>query len=177
MSEVRINGDGFTGYEYKQLTACLSEASLLLDGYRSFGWSSDESIAGAPSGNKIVLRLKRDRKIANKTELTRLQRHFEACVDELRRLEKAKSSRASGFAVAVGIAGTCFMAASTFAATAEPPVIWLCALLAVPGFAGWTAPYFLYRWASERQAERLGPLIEAKYEEIYSVCEKGSKLL
>lgn len=28
-----------------------------------------------------------------------------------------------------------------------------------------------------KQAEKITPLIEAKYDEIYEICEKGSKLL
>ena len=43
----------------------------------------------------MTLRLKRDRKIVNKTELTRLQRNFEACVREIQSLENSKTSKAT----------------------------------------------------------------------------------
>lgn len=93
----------------------------------------------------MTIRMKRDRKIINKMELTRLQRHFEACLNEMEALEKSKTSAATVWALAVGILGTVFVAGSAFAITHEPPIVWLCILLAIPGFIGWILPYFIYR--------------------------------
>ncbi|MDE5931565.1 MAG: hypothetical protein K2H40_03645, partial [Lachnospiraceae bacterium] len=76
----------YIGYEYKEITADNSMVALLLDGYENFGWEVNESLAesdmrGKPGGgSKTILHLKRDRKIVNKMELTRLQRNFEACI-------------------------------------------------------------------------------------------------
>ena len=121
--------------------------------------------------------MKRDRRILNKMELTRLQRNFEACVAEIGNLEKEKTSRPSVTALTVGILGTAFMAGSTFAVTAQPHRILLCIILAIPGFLGWILPYFLYKAGVRKQTEKMTPLIEEKYDEIYEICEKGNKLL
>ena len=128
---------------------------------------------GSPASDKLVIRLKRDRRIVNKAELTRLQRNFEACIREIEELEKRKTSAA----IATGGAGTAFMAGSTFAVTAQQPHILLCAILAVPGFIGWILSYFLYKRMAEAKAEEISPLIEEKYDEIYEICEKGNRLL
>lgn len=77
----------------------------------------------------------------------------------------------------MGILGTAFMAGSTFAVTADPPQILLCIILAIPGFLGWIFPYFLYKRSVRKQTEKITPLIEEKYDEIYEICEKGNKLL
>ena len=61
--------------------------------------------------------------------------------------------------------------------TAEPPHVVLCTILAIPGFLGWISPYFLYKRGVRRQTEKIAPPIEDKYDEIYEICEKGSKLL
>ena len=173
----------FTGYEYKEVSADSSKASFLIDGYECFGWEVDENFSGnsgnamLPEQKKINIRLKRNRKIVNKMELTRLQRNFEACVNEIVSLEKKKTSAATTYALLVGLIGTVFMAGSVFAVTAEPPQTALCIVLAIPAFLGWIAPYFLYRKMAEKQTEKLVPLIEAKYDEIYEICEKGNKLL
>lgn len=86
--------------------------------------------------------LRRDRKIVNKMELTRLQRHFGACLRELDQLEESRTARARICAVMTGILGTAFLAGSTFAVTHQPPMVALMVVLAVPGFAGWIAPWF-----------------------------------
>lgn len=179
----------FVGYEYKEITVNAGQASMYLDGYENFGWIAEEAAGGKVSSyehpyqagkqgkNQVTIRLKRDRKIINKMELTRLQRNFEACIHEIGMLERAKTSAATAWALAVGIAGTVFMAGSTFAVTHEPPMIWLCVLLAIPGFIGWILPYFVYHRLVKEKTEKLQPLIEQKLEEIYEVCEKGHALL
>lgn len=173
----------FVGYEYKEIVTDSSKLSFLLDGYESFGWEEDGRLAESAAAGKpvlqqkTVLRMKRNRKLVNKVELTRLERNFEACVDEIGKLEKAKTSLAAMYAIIVGVIGTAFMAGSVFAVTAQPPHYILCILLAVPGFLGWILPYFLYKKIAGKQTEKITPLIEGKYDEIYEICEKGNKLL
>lgn len=183
MTDTLKKQKNYVGYEYKEITADDRMVSLLLDGYENFGWELNESLPENRSGrkagsaSKTVIRMKRDRKIVNRAELTRLQRNFEACVTEIQALEKRKTSAATVYALALGIIGTAFMAGATFAATAQPPYIVLCIILAVPGFLGWMLPYFLYRKIQRRETEKITPLIDAKYDEIYELCEKGNKLL
>lgn len=172
--------DNFMTYEYKEVHAEESRLSFMLDCYENFGWRLDENVHD--SKNKVadshnVLHLKRDRKIINKTELTRLQRNFEACVTELGLLEKKKTSTASMYAISVGIIGTVFMALSTFAITAQQPHILLCIILSIPGFIGWITPIYIYKYELRKQTEIITPVIEEKYDEIYMLCEKGNKLL
>lgn len=105
MDETGRPQKNYVGYEYKEVAADSSMASFLLDGYESFGWEMDENLPKyhkadrALNQNKIVLHLKRNRKIINKMELTRLQRNFEACVSEIEALEKSKTSAATYYAV------------------------------------------------------------------------------
>lgn len=174
----------FVAYEYKEICVDRNRLSFMLDGYENFGWKVDGNINGSTDTgrnphfqNKRTLHLKRNRKIVNKMELTRLQRNFEACVNEIEALEKAKTSKATMYALAVGLVGTAFMAGATFAVTAEPPHIILCIILALPGFIGWALPYFIYKKVAAKQTEKMNRLIEEKYDEIYSICEKGNRLL
>ena len=166
-------GINYIGYEYMELNAQSERISMYLDGYLSFGWVADENV----TQTKNCIKLKRDRKIINKMELTRLQRHFEVCMDEIAALEKAKGSRATMCSIIVGVVGTAFLAGSVFAVTHEPPLILLTILLGVPGIIGWTLPIFIFKALVRRDAAKMAPLIEAKYDEIYEICEKGTKLL
>ena len=84
MKEMETGRKEFMSYEYKTVTADADRASFLLDGYENFGWELDDNIyqnageaARAGKQKKVTLRLKRNRKIINKMELTRLQRNFE----------------------------------------------------------------------------------------------------
>lgn len=110
-------------------------------------------------------------------ELTRLQRNFEACVKEIEMLEQSKTSKGTMYSLMIGLIGTAFMAGSVFAVTAQPPMIFLSIVCAIPAFIGWILPYFVYKKMVKKETERLTVLIEKKYDEIYEICEKGNKLL
>lgn len=174
----------FVAYEYKEVNTDKSRVSFLLDGYENFGWELAENVFEDFRGNinfrrqnRVILRLKRNRKIINKMELTRLQRNFESCVSEIEMLEKSKPQAAIISALTIAVVGTAFMAGATFAVTAQPPHAILCILLAIPGFIGWILPYFIYKRVLEKRTEKVTPLIEEKFDEIYEICEKGNRLL
>lgn len=175
MNEIKKEGAGFVGYEYKEITASGERASFYLDCYQCFGWVLDERTQESAAKGKLIL--KRERKIMNKMELTRLQRHFEACMDEIRALEQSKTTSATVWAIVVGLIGTVFMAGSTFAAVHVPPHYVLSAILAVPGFTGWVLPYLLYKTLVARRTKVVAELMERQYDEIYEICEQGNQLL
>lgn len=177
MSAIQKSSAAFTGYDYKEISAGGEKAAFYLDCYESFGWVQDERTQGTdPRANGKIL-LKRERKIMNKTELTRLQRHFEACVEEIGALERSKTTGACIAALCVGLVGTVFMTLATFAAVRVPPMFVLSAILAIPGFLGWLLPWFLYRKMVFRRSKIVAELEEKKYDEIDEICEQGSRLL
>ena len=171
------NEKGFVGFEYMEVSAKHWMESLYVDSYENFGWEFEGEAARESAGGQVTLKFKRDRKLRNKAELTRLQRNFDSCVKEIETLTRSKTTAALTVSLLVGILGTGFMAGSVFAVTAEPPMIWLMILLAVPGFIGWILPYFLYRTLEDRKEAEVHPLIEQKYDEIYAICEKGNNLI
>lgn len=179
MSEITKGGSKFIGYDYKEIPVKSVQASMYIDGYRCFGWVLDENSPDLKSDNKnrILLKLKRDRRIINKTELTRLQQHFQACMDDIESLERSKASTATIVSLIIGIIGTAFMALSTFAVTNEPPLIGLCILFAIPGFIGWILPFFVYKAVLRHKEQKITPLTNKKHDEIYEICEKGSFML
>lgn len=182
-NEIVRDNTAFVGYDYMEVVTSPEKVSFLMDSYENFGWIVDGNISSDQLSNKrpaytnVILRLKRDRKIVNKTELTRLQRNFESCIKEIDQMEKSKTSSATMYALIIGITGTAFMAGSVFAVTAEPPKILLCTILAIPAFLGWILPYFTYKNIVKVRSEKVEPFIEKKRDEIYELCEKGNKLL
>ena len=170
-----VKEKNFIGYEYRDITVDRSMESMYIDGYQNFGWELDSS-AGLPVGiGSVTLKFKRDRKIRNKAELTRLQRQFDANVNEITRMEKSKGDSASIVAFTVGMIGTAFMAGSVFAVTSG--LIIACIILALPAFIGWALPYFLYKSTYAKKTAKVTPFIDGKYDEIYETCERANKLL
>lgn len=167
----------YKSHEYKEVTVTEAQAGFYLDSYASFGWELDDNIPPKTVGHSVTFHFKRDRKIANKAELTRLQRNFESDIEQLHALESSKSSSATIWALSIGLVGTVFMAGAVFAVVADPPRYLLSVLLAIPAFIGWALPCIVYKKVKARTIRRLNPYIEEKIEELYALCEKGQALL
>ena len=165
----------FVGYEYQDISVKRSMAAVYVDGYENFGWQLDGTAEQPGKVETVAMKFKRDRKIRNKAELTRLQRNFDACVSEILSLESSKYIKASAIAYAIGIVGTAFMAGSVFSITADQLIP--CIILAIPAFTGWILPYFLYQGIRKKKTAQVAPLIDQKYDEIYAVCKKANDLL
>ena len=72
--------NSFIGYEYQEVSVKRSMVSVYADGYSNFGWQIDGTAEQPGKMDSISMKFKRDRKIRNKAELTRLQRNFDSCV-------------------------------------------------------------------------------------------------
>ena len=164
-------------YDYLKVTVEEDLCSQYMDGYTSFGWKMDENLTNEKSGDKITLHMKRSRSILNKTELTRLQRHFESCMGEVAALEASKNSIPTIAALSCGLLGCVFLAGSVFAVTSQQPVIWLSALLGAPGLLLWAVTYPFSKAVKRRRTEKVLPLIDEKYDEAYEACAKAHKML
>ncbi|KAI7260937.1 hypothetical protein KC345_g9939 [Hortaea werneckii] len=165
MGEITKNEHQFIGYEYKDITVKRSMETVYTDGYPYFGWALEGTSTPFQNTGSVILKFKRDRKIRNKVELTRLQRQFEACASEIGHLEGSKAIGASVWAYTIGLIGTAFMAGSVFANQDDRLVLSI--ILAVPGFIGWIIPYFSYREIHKKTTGKATPLIDQKYDEIY----------
>lgn len=177
MSEANAAGSSFVGYEYKDITVSRDMEAVYADGYENFGWSLEgsDTLPTLQGTNTVNLKFKRDRKIRNKAELTRLQHQFESCAGEIVSLERSKAMAAAIAAYGVGLIGTAFMAGSVFAYISG--LLFPSIVLAVPGFLGWIIPYFAYRRIKQSKTAKLAPIIDQKYDEIYTTCERANGLL
>ena len=175
MNEITKNSENFVGYEYKEVIVTREMEGVYADGYPSFGWKLD-GITPSIGFSTVSMKFKRDRKIKNKAELSRLQRQFEAGISEIGSLERSKTTSAFISAMTIGLIGTAFLAGATFAFLYGGLIVLMVAL-SVPGFAGWLLPYMFYKKLTVKRNAAVMPLIENQYDAIYEVCEKGQALL
>lgn len=167
--------NSFVGFEYMEVPAKRSMESMYVDSYRSFGWVFEGPSAREESGDTVKLIFKRERRLRGQAELTRLQRQFESCAREIEALERSRTTAASIAAFTIGLAGTALLGGAVFAYLNG--LLPMMVSLAVPGVLGWIIPYFSYQKLRQRREKQLSPLIEQKFDEIYTLCEQGCRLL
>ena len=95
----------FESFDYTKVTVAENQMSQYMDGYEHFGWKVDSNVPIEKGIGKVTIHLKRSRAVLNKMELTRLQRHFEACMSEIAALENSTESFAMIAALTSGISG------------------------------------------------------------------------
>lgn len=172
-----MNEQSFESYDYLTVAVEATLCSQYIDGYASFGWKPDENFSQEKSGGKVTLHMKRSRNLLNKTELIRLQRHYEACMAEIASLEASKTTIPTVAALSCGLLGCVFLAGSVFAVTAEQPAVWLTVLLGAPGLLLWAFTPFFAKLVKRRRTEKVLLLIDDKYDEAYEVCAKAQQIL
>lgn len=175
--EQRDENRDYKHWEYKEVPSSQVDIAMNMDCYESFGWEVDEVQSVNRKDGECVLLMRRDRTIANRQELTRLQRNYEDCRHQINLLRESVRARGTAVSLAVGVAGCPFAAGSVLAATAEPLNLPLCVLFAVPALLCFLLPVFLFRAVCEARRRKVEPLMEEKYDEISGLCEKGNRLL
>lgn len=169
-----MKNNNFVGYEYTTATIKSDLESMVVDGYTNFGWKPEGRDTTLGIGAASI-KFKRDRKIRNKAELSRLQREFDNHVREIENLEASKTSGAQIAAFTIGFIATAFLAGATFSYLAG--FLPLMIILAIPGFIGWILPYFVYNGVRRKKTTKVSALIENQYDAIYEICEKANGLL
>ncbi|MEK3685250.1 hypothetical protein [Paenibacillus sp. FSL R10-2736] len=174
--------NGFVAFEYITVQADQELAQLYKDCYKNLGWiqaeeNTQRQVPGAAyiKPGSVALKFKRDRTIRKVDGIERLQQECDHALTSIKRLEKAKTSRAIINALITGLIGTCFVGGAVFSYLDSR--ILLCIFLGLIGFAGWGAAYPLYNNVYNKVTAEAGPLIEEQYERLYQACEQASRLL
>jgi len=168
-------GQSAVGYEYKNVTVPRSMESVYADGYANFGWEFSGTEPALQGEIAIVLKFKRDRRLKNKLELSRLEREFEKGLHEIEKLERRKSASVMGSALGFGIVGAAFLVGAVFSFIYS--LIPLGIVLLIPAIAGWALGYFSSVRMGAKKAEQTAPQIDSHYDAIYQVCEKANTLI
>lgn len=176
MTETTATGDvGYVAYEYTTVRADRDLESLYTDAYRNFGWTVDGREAVLPHAPTVTLRLKRDRRIKDRTKVRELQDECEQALASIARLERSKTSAATGWALGIGLVGCVFLAGAIFAIDAER---WILGIpLGVVGLVGWAAGYLAFGRIRSRTVEAVVPLIDHQYDVVFATGERASHLL
>lgn len=195
----------YVGYEYKTVTILKTLDLLWRDSMRSFGWTLEKQaptivkhvwgplrfllaplalIPGTPFKKMIVdheseteleMTFKRDRNIADKDKLNRLQTRFETYARGIEVLEKSKSTSARTGAYFIGLAGTVLMALSMFSHLVG--MLPLMIIFAVPGILAWILSYFFFRSQIGKRSAQIEPEIEKQHNIICDVCQRANGIL
>lgn len=167
----------FVTYEYKTIVTDCKEQSRVSDMYEAFGW---EITSESTSLKKTTLSMKRNRNIAHKAELNRLERQADKILGNLNALERSKTTSAKVFSWIFGIVATLvFGGAMCIVMLNENSLpAMICGILTgILGIALGALNYPIYTKLTERAVKNVLPAIDDCEEKLANVMEEGNYLL
>lgn len=165
-------------YDYKTIKVKRSIETLVCDTYENLGWEMTNTSSVEGSIFYVNLSFKRNRKIANKTELLKLQEKADSVIATIESLQSKQKNAGTAEAVTTGVVG-----ALTFGGGMS-----MCMLLKGIGFmlggialglvgAGICAlAYPLFKKLNKKKSTNIQPILESEFDKLADVCEQATKL-
>lgn len=164
-------------YSFDYVTVEANEKMALetVDCYEALGWQIVQREGGL--GLKAALTFKRNRKIANKNELNKIQHKMDDALKAVNGYEAQKTTKAFAAAMGIGIPGTLAFGGGMslcIAVGGTAAIIGGIALgLAGLGICG--LGYLAYQKINKKKTTAMNILIDKKREEISGFCDEASK--
>lgn len=168
----------FVTYEYRTKTVAAKNRAREIDIAEAFGWEMTETANAF--GDNCVITFRRDRRIAHKAELTRLEKRADEARATIDNLERSKVRGAKIFSWSFGIfsvlvAGggmSLIMAGESTLGRMIAGII-----LGVTGIALCFVNYPIYNKIALRKTREVTPAIDSGEEALADILEQGNGLL
>lgn len=174
-SPAAVRSDIFS-YDYTTVEAKGNSAPEIADCYEALGWdlaSHRESFGGG-----ATLNFKRNRKIKNKDQLSRLQIKLDDAIRSIGELEERKTRSANIVAIIVGIIGTLVFGGGMCMCMLMPET-WALVVGIVLGAVGagiCALGYLAYKKLRAKNTTAMNVLIDKKRDEISAICEDAHRI-
>lgn len=165
-------------FDYKTIKVKREIETLICDTYENLGWELTSTSAAEGSLFYVNLSFKRDRKIANKVELLKLQEKAESIVLSIENLQSKKKNAGLVSSLSIGIVGTLIfgggMSMSMLLSGAGFMIGGIA--LGVVGIGICTLAYPVFKKINRKKNAQIIPLLETEYDKLADICEQAVKL-
>lgn len=155
-------------YDYLTVQVTHSTKELVQDVYENLGWEVTSKGIG-------TINFKRNRKINNKKELKEIEDEIKTSIDNICRLEKAKTNNGIITSLCFGIIGTIIFGAGLSLAL-EFSLYIMGIILGVVGIVIALPAYPIYAKICKNQTNKALPLIDEEFDKISELCDKALQL-
>lgn len=190
-----MSGTAVISYEYMEKSVPTKWASMYLDCYEYFGWEENphaahlnvqggafpggtkENAGSAPSRvNNTLLRLRRNRKLAHRMELERLQRKAEQFMSDILAADSSAKTVPTLIMWGVILLGLTAFAFDMLAITTTPESIARIVILCVLAVTCFIAGPLLSQTLLRSNRVKTDRKIDSISEEIYRICKESAEL-
>lgn len=167
-----------TTYDYKTIKVKRSIETIICDTYENLGWELTNTSSVEGSLFHINLSFKRDRKIANKVELIKLQEKADNVVANIELLQNKKKSAGFVSALSTGIVGALTFGGGMSMTMLLSGVGYMIGGIAL-GLVGagiCALAYPLFKKVNKKKGDSIQPILESEFDKLADICEEAGKL-
>lgn len=165
-------------YDYKTIKVKREIEALVCDTYENLGWELTSTSSVEGSLFYINLSFKRDRKIANKVELLKLQDKADNVVATIENLQAKKKNAGFVSALSTGIAGALVFGGGMSMTMTLTGVGYLIGGIAL-GLVGagiCAVAYPIFKKVNRKKVNTIQPILESEYDKLADICDQAAKL-
>jgi hypothetical protein len=162
---------GFTVTEQLTVETADAERSLRRNFYEALGWTIDPD----RPARRGSLALVRDRRIAERAELARLQLAGERSLERIARLRRSAVTTARIVSYTVGLVATALVGGAVFLYLADGVTPWF-VVLSVLGVAVAAVPPLVHAPIVARRTASTNPVVDREYDSLYDVVQAATAL-
>lgn len=168
--------ENFITYDYFTTRTSAESATMVADYYESLGWE----LTNRTGFLNLTLTFRRDRKIANKSDLVKAQKNLDSALKHIELLEKKKTASPRLASVIFGSISSLILGLGMSSCLVwGNETIYMIAgvIVGVVGIIGCLVTYPLFSKLRRNSTAKVLPFINSKYDEISNICENANKLV
>lgn len=168
----------FVVYEYKTETFKAKDRARAVDEAEAFGWEAAET--GKAIGDSYSVTFRRDRKIAHRAELIRLEKRAKETREQVDLLQKSKTRGATVFGWIFGTCSALITGGGMSLVMADQSTTVKMAagiVLGIVGIVMCCLTYPIYGKIALKKTKEVSPAIDAGEEVLANLLEQGNDLL
>lgn len=175
---MEINENAIT-FDYKTIKVKREMETIICDTYENLGWELTSSNSSEGSPFYVNLSFKRNRKIAKKVELLKLQEKVDSILANIENIQQKKKTAGVPEGITIGVIGTLVFGGGLSMAMVLQSVSYIIGgsilgLVGISiGFLGW----FVHNKIKKKKVHKLQPILESEFDKLSDICEEANKMI
>ncbi len=165
-------------YDYKTVKTKRALEAIICDSYENLGWEfmGSSTCEGSPFHENLSF--KRNRKIANKVQLLKLQEKIDNSILTIETLQSKQKNAGVPEAITTGVVGALVLGGGMSMVMTLSGIGYMIGGIALGvvgiglGFVGW----WIHNVINKKKSAKISTLLEAEFDKLADLCEQAHKL-
>ena len=167
-------------YDYKTVRVNRTMEAMLTDAYQNLGWELTNTTMAEGSLTNVNVSFKRNRKIENKMELTKLQEKVDNILANIENLQTKKKNAGVVEGISTGVVGALIFGGGMSMSMLNTASVGLLVggiAVGIVGIAVGLLGWLVFKKINKKKNTKIQPILESEFDKLADVCEQAHGLI